>query len=173
MAVLIHSSAKALETYLQTFDASAEVHVPNDISEALALIETPPVGKLLFVGDAGGNTLVIVFTTSGALAGVNTVRVKGNFYLTTTLTAFAAPVLAKPVEVRTHASVKALEDYLKAIDATATVSRFADISQAAGAETGAKFVTSSAGAFTFIKGSALGSILFINNKGAEYTTVKK
>ena len=175
MAIVTHLSTQALQTYLQTFDASAEVHVPNDISEALALLEFPPSGKVHVPGciDAGGNTILLVFTTSGLLAGVKTVSVQGNFFLVTTATSWARPVLGTPVTVLTHASPKALEDYLKTFDATATVGTYSDISQAAAGEAGAKFVVTSPGRITFVKGSALGALLFVMDKGVEYTTVKK
>jgi hypothetical protein len=175
MAVTRHLSSRALEAYLQGFDPSSEVHLVDDLSEGLYLLEFPPAGKLLVVAAGGGNALLLVFSTSGTIAGVEAVEVKGGHFIAVTGAPVAAPVLATPVQVLTFESPKALEDYLKTIDAGATVNVYADESAAEAAQSlGNSFrYVCSFGRITWIRGTALGAVLFALDKGGKYTIIRK
>jgi hypothetical protein len=169
--ITVYNSVKDFETGLKTFDASAEAYVFNSDDEAFQILNTPPVGKQVAQIDMAGNRLLVIFTTTGTLAGIRWAALKGTRFYILTGAALPVPALAVPVEVRTHFSLKALEDYVKTIDPAATVSFYPD--ENAFVESGTINKVAASSGYTVILGAALGNLLFFAEKGGEFTTVKK
>lgn len=173
MAVTRYTSLASLQAFLQTLDPSAVCIAPDDIAAALYIAQNPPDGKVLVMGRAGGNNILLVFSTTGTIAGLRDVDVKGGHFLAFTGAALPSPVLGKPVQVLTFASAKALENYLKTIDAGAIVTVYPDEGSVNDAAPNIFTFVVSFGRITMIQGTALGVVLFIVDKGGEYTIVRK